>query len=125
MAKLSARNRYELARVEKETLPLDSKPCYTCRGDHSEGCTTCEGKGILPESCNWRRITRTLMSDGKILEKLDVRFRPFASWDPPTGRPHSYGWKVFGKAKARLTAERFVEVYAKAGFTQVKTRVPQ
>jgi hypothetical protein len=27
-------------------------------------------------SVTWRRLTRSYMSDGKILEKLDVTFRP-------------------------------------------------
>ena len=54
--------------------------------------------------CDWRRTTRKLMSDGAVLEKLDVRFRD-------DGRKHSYGWKVRGKLKAGLTAADYARIY--------------
>ena len=134
MAKLSARNRYELARVEKETLPPETQTCYSCKGNYTlTVCAICEGKGVRPTLCNWERKTLALMSDGKILEKRDVRFRPStwqytykraeASIRTPEGRKHSYGWTVKGKAKEGLTAERFVEVYKALGYVQVATRV--
>lgn len=46
-----------------------------------------------------RRTTTAIMEDGAILRKEDVRFRPSASWDPPSGRAHCYGWKLHGKVK--------------------------
>jgi hypothetical protein len=52
------------------------------------------------------------MSDGKVLSKLDVRFRSDA-------RKHTYGWTVRGKAKAGLTPARFVEIYESQGFRRV------
>lgn len=85
MAKLSARGRTELARVsiEKET----------------------------PDSAlvSWEKTTVTLMSDGSIMEKRDVKFRS-------DNRRHSYGWSVLGKAKAGLTPRQFADIYAKRGF---------
>ena len=87
MAKLSARGRKELVRVEKEESTPDG------------------------ELTVWSRTTLALMSDLKVLKKLDVRFKS-------DDRPYSYGWKVYGKAKADLTADRFVEVFAKKGFVR-------
>ena len=51
---------------------------------------------------NWKRITRTYHSDGKVLLKHDVRFIPspnsFGGSDF-----HSYGWKVHGQAKKGIS----------------------
>jgi len=133
MAKLSARGRKELARVVREKVQPDLEKCSTCQGSGQYTssdpkmagmfpelpvgvCFSCKGAGQKPPSTVWERTTKTLMSDGKILEKWDVRFRPHMSYDPPEGNFHSYGWKVYGKAKAGLTAERFIEVYVKAGY---------
>jgi hypothetical protein len=90
MAKLSARGRRELARVSREKL--------------------------TPESAlvSWEKTTVALMSDGSVLEKSDVRFKP-DQYDPG-GRRHSYGWTVKGKVKAGLTPRQFVEIYEKRGF---------
>ena len=59
--------------------------------------------------CNWERKTRSYMSDGKILEKWDVRFRP-DSLDTANGRPngrlHSYGWKITAKLKTGFAMEQ-------------------
>ena len=63
-----------------------------------------------PSLTTWERKTRRLMSDGTILEKLDVIFRPSA-WERD-GQRHSYGWKVHGKLKSGLTAEDFARVYS-------------
>lgn len=69
MAKLSAHG-IELLRISKE---------------QNEG----------PESsCSWSRTTLAYMSDGVVMQKYDVRFKPTASWDPPEGRRHSYGWTL-------------------------------
>jgi hypothetical protein len=66
--------------------------------------------GTSPALTTWERTTRRLMSDGKILEKRDVRFQP--DWLDTDGRRHSYGWKVHGTIKAGVTTERFVEIYS-------------
>jgi hypothetical protein len=62
----------------------------------------------------WERSTRRLMSDGSILEKRDVRFRPTpnCAWEDPQGRLYSYGWKLRGKLKAGLTAQDFARIYS-------------
>lgn len=43
-------------------------------------------------STTWERLTRAYMTDGKILEKRDVRFKP--SSVSPRGESYSYGWKL-------------------------------
>jgi hypothetical protein len=40
------------------------------------------------------RETVAYMSDGAIMRKVDVVFKP-GPFDPPAGRKHSYGWKLF------------------------------
>jgi len=66
-----------------------------------------------PSLTVWERTTRRLMSDGKILEKRDVRFRPnpLCTWEDPRGEKHSYGWKIHGTLKAGLTAADFTRIY--------------
>lgn len=55
-----------------------------------------------PESSTtWERKTRAYMSDGTILQKFDVRFKPMGY--QTVGEVHSYGWKVFGKLKPEIT----------------------
>ena len=51
-------------------------------------------------SVTWRRTTRSYHANGVILEKHDTRFRPTASFDPPEGRFHSWGWKKIVKAQS-------------------------
>ena len=70
-AKLSARGRQELARLEKE----DNK-------DDGE--------------VDWRRKTLAFMSDGRILQKYDVRF---TATQYSKARKHSYGWTEYLKLK--------------------------
>ena len=57
----------------------------------------------------WERETRVYMSDGVILTKIDVRFRPDVI--DPQGSYHSYGWKKFGRLKDELRADmsKYVE----------------
>lgn len=71
MAKLSARGRRELVRMEKED-----------NGDD--------------EFCDWRRKTISFMTDGRILQKYDVRFK---ATEYSKARKHSYGWKEYLKLK--------------------------
>lgn len=94
MAKLSARGRKEIARVSRESIVSDSV------------------------FVTWRRVTRALMSDNTILEKLDVRFAP--TQYHPDGELHSYGWKVAGKLKADIDPAKLLEKYIAAGYKHVK-----
>jgi hypothetical protein len=91
MAKLSARGRKELLRIERE------RDVPAIRQDGTESLTT------------WERTTRVVMSDGKVLEKFDVRFKPDNY--RPNGEFYSYGWKVAGKAKPGKTAADVVAAY--------------
>ena len=94
MAKLSARGRRELLRVERERSTPDG------------------------ELTIWERTTLAVMSDGGVLSKLDVRFRPDAY--EPGGRLHSYGWKRKGKLAAGKTVETFRQAYERAGWRIVE-----
>ena len=98
MAKLNARGRTCLAEVSRE---------YTeeqLQRQHDKFWN--DGK---PSLTFWERCTKRLMSDGKVLEKRDVRFRP--DWMDKAGRRHSYGWKVAAKLKAGKTTADFLAVY--------------
>lgn len=94
MAKLKARNRTEIVRMERE----DNAP--------------------KSEIIIWEKVTVAMMSDGKMLEKRDVRF-PAGPYDNGKDRKHTYGWKVKGKLKADMTREKFIEIFSKRGY-QVK-----
>jgi len=82
MAKLSA-NGIELLRIEAETEITDPERAVT-----------------------WARATRTYHSNGKILQKLDVRFKP-TSFEPK-GEYYSYGWKLYGKLKKGIDPKAHV-----------------
>lgn len=102
MAKLTARGRsvvYAITREYSEAqLQAHHDKLYP------------EGDPLRGQSlCIWERKSKRLMSDGKILEKLDVRFRP-DQFDPK-GRYHSYGWKVSGTLKAGVDPARWLEIY--------------
>ena len=93
MAKLSAYRQREVLRVERER---------ETPGD---------------DLCSWERRTLAVMHNGRVLEKLDVRFRPDAF--EPAGRFHSYGWKVKGKLAAGKTPKTFRTAYERAGWRVV------
>ena len=107
MAKLSARGRKQVAEAVREytakqlqarhdAIETSYKPDYVAGSD--------------PSLTTWERVTRRLMSDGKILEKRDCLFRP-GPYDPPSGRRHTYPWKVRGQLKSGLTPADFVRIY--------------
>lgn len=99
MAKLSSRGRTCVAEATRE---------YTSeqlQAHHDR--TWNDGKPSLTE---WERRTKRLMTDGTVLEKHDVLFRP-GPFDYPGSRRHSYGWKVAAKLKAGKTAADFVAIY--------------
>lgn len=86
MAKLSAYGRTQVASAVKES-------------------------DLTPEdeySAVWRKHERRLMSDGKVLEKITVKWRD--------GRRHDWGWKQSGALKATATAESWAKFHRKAGY---------
>ena len=65
-----------------------------------------------PESSTtWRRVTRAYMNDGKVMEKIDVRFKPDTY--RPNGERYSYGWKLYATRKKGSTIENYREYVAK------------
>jgi hypothetical protein len=101
MAKLSARGR---------TVQVEAVREYSAAQLQAQHDRIYPGKVGETPLTQWERKTRRLMSDGTILEKLDVKFQP--DWLDKTGRRHSYGWKVHGKLKAGITAADFARVYS-------------
>jgi len=97
MAKLSARGRTELVRLEREREVPSDEDRLTC----------------------WEKISVVLMSDCTILQRLDVRFLPDSL--SPEGRFHSYGWKVIAKAR-EPDIEKFTANYVNKGFKLSKKR---
>ncbi len=92
MAKLSAHGK-ELLRIELEKETPD--------GD----LTT------------WSRTTRAYMSDGKVLAKSDVRFKP--DQFRPKGEFYSYGWKLIAKQK-KTTSDADYLAYVRKLETSVR-----
>lgn len=122
MAKLSARGRTCIVEVTREYTAeqLQTATDRRVARDYPDGTWTHSGTNgpePIPDSIRlsltvWERKTRRLMSDGKILEKLDVRFRPDGcTWDDARGRLHSYGWKVHGTLKPGITSAEFTRIY--------------
>lgn len=135
MTKLSARGHHVIVRFSKELEKPATIKCGHCEGGKhlrdlivrdkvyyktGDVCTLCNGKGEVLPLTKWEKKTIALMSNGKVLEKLDVIFHP--NFFDLLGRKHSYGWKVKGKIKAGLTVEDFVAIYEKSGFTKEKSR---
>ena len=100
MAKLSARGRTCQAEVVRE-YTLDE--LQSAHDRYQASYTPDYVAGADPSLCVWERKTKRLMSDGTVLVKLDVRFRPSQYDHDPRGRKHSYGWKVEGTLKAGKT----------------------
>ena len=62
-------------------------------------------------SITWERVTRAYMIDGKVMQKIDVRFK--ADSYHPSGERYSYGWKLYGQRKAGTTIESYRAYVAK------------
>lgn len=111
MAKLSARNRTTVVEASREySLEMLQRAHDRYQASYVPDYVA----GADPSLTVWERVTRRLMSDGSILEKRDVRFRPTpnCSWEDPQGRRYSYGWKLRGKIKAGLTPADFARIYS-------------
>ena len=118
MAKLSARGRtmvYEVSRDVFEDRLQRQTDLYNAETYPDGMWTNLNGeREPIPDTIRrsltiWERTTRRLMSDGTVLERRDVRFRP-DHYDPQ-GRHHSYGWKVKGQLKAGVTPEDWRAIY--------------
>ena len=57
-----------------------------------------EDKNPVSDSIIYEKITVAMMSDGKLLTKRDVIFKP-TMYGNPSGDKHTWGWKVKGKLK--------------------------
>jgi len=69
---------------------------------------------VQSDSIDWERVSIAIMSDRNILKKRDVRFLPDTY--NPTGRRHTWGWKVAGKLKEGADMVRVQEWYEAKGF---------
>ncbi len=98
MAKLKARGRIELFRVEKEGDVVPKNP-----GD------------VI-----WRKDSRALMSDGNILERSSAKWPD--KYEPSGVRRHDWAWKVRGKLKAGWTPQKLLDLYLGKGFV-LKSKV--
>lgn len=87
MAKLTARDRKEVLRMERVSNKED-------------------------EMTVWNRHTYALMSDGTLLQKRDLKFKPNAFESKP--RFHSQGWKRVGKPNK--TVGQVCEELTKRGY---------
>lgn len=94
MAKLYARNRTELLRMEKDGKIHDD----------------------FRDRAEWSRHEIAFMSDGNTLTKYTVKYFPSA-YDPK-GRVHSFGWKK--KGKYTLSIEETKKRYIESGWKEVK-----
>src|ERR1700694_2560670 len=62
-------------------------------------------------STDWQRTTRAYMSDGKVMQKIDVHFRPTAY--QAKGERYSYGWKLYATHKKGTTIEQYRDYVSK------------
>lgn len=108
MAKLSARGRTTIAEASREYSADD---CQRAHDRFERRYKPDYADGSDPSPTTWERVTRRLRSDGSILEKRDVIFRP-GPYDPRDGRRYSYSWKLTGKLKAGLTPDDFTQIYS-------------
>jgi predicted RNA-binding Zn-ribbon protein involved in translation (DUF1610 family) len=111
MAKLSARGRTCRVEVSRE---YDAATLQKAHDRYERSYKADYVDGSDPALTVWERVTKRLMSDGKVLEKRDVRFRPSpaCTWEDPNGRRYSYGWKVAATLKAGKTPADYIAIYS-------------
>lgn len=95
MARLSARDRKEIWRVERES-------------DTPTSDLTVSEKDTL-----------ALMTDRRVLRKRTVRFKPDSFY--PEGRLHNYGWKEYKRLKETADPVKILEHFVKSGYRVVGT----
>lgn len=110
MARVHARGRQTLVEVTREIT------AEQLQAQHERQYAGDERYGKLSIT-KWERITRRLMSDRTILEKIDMQFQP--DWLEPNGRKHYGTWKVRGKLKSQLEPADFAHTYNVSGLWTV------
>ncbi len=95
MAKLKARGREEIFRVEK-TMPGTSS-------------------GVAEV-----RHYRALTSDGSVLERMVIYYTPEEVARSYGRKSHGYGWKIRGRAKAGKSLEELLKIYLDGGWQLVE-----
>lgn len=115
MAKLNARGRYPLAEITREFTAEQLQARAEARG-----FLQMDGRALT----KWERVTQRLMSDGTVLEKIDVQFQPDTQPWPgeENGRKHSYGWKVKGKIRRGKSASSWLATMT--GLTATGKQMP-
>ena len=96
MAKLKARGRTEIWKVGKEN---DSP---------------------VSDLIVWERTELALMSDGRILKREVVKFKP-GPYDKGVPQKHDYGWKEYRRLKAEGSPSRLLEKLQTEGFSLMGT----
>jgi hypothetical protein len=94
VAKLKARGREEIFRVERVRPPAPGNV-----------------QGIAEV-----HDYRTLMSDGNVLERMVLHYTPEEAARNYGKKSHDYGWKVRGRAKSGLTLEQLLKLYLDKGW---------
>jgi hypothetical protein len=96
MAKLKARGRIEIWKVARENPSPKS------------------------DLIVWEKTELTLMSDGRILKRETVRFKP-GPYDGGKARLHDYGWKLYMRMKAEGSPSKLLEKLQLQGYTLIGT----
>src|SRR5262249_17133713 len=96
MAKLTARGRHEIWKISKE----DPSP--------------------KSDLVTWEKTELTLMSDGSLLRRRVVKFKP-GPYDQGKPRHHDYGWKEWKKVKAGGRPQRLLDNLKAEGYSVLST----
>jgi hypothetical protein len=94
VAKLKARGREEIFRVERSRPPSPGNV-----------------QGIAEV-----RDYRVLASDGNVLERMVLHYTPEEAARNYGKKSHDYGWKVRGRARSGLTLEQLLKLYLDKGW---------
>jgi hypothetical protein len=94
VAKLKARGREEIFRVERVRPPAPGNI-----------------QGIAEV-----RDYRVLASDGNVLERMVLHYTPEEAAKNYGKKSHDYGWKVRGRARSGLTLEQLLKLYLDKGW---------
>jgi hypothetical protein len=105
MAKLKARGRTELFRVERERTFTPEQVAANKAAGRSETL--------------WERSVKTLMSDGTVMEKRSAKWPD--EYGPGGVRKYDWEWKITGKLKAGGDPKNLLDQYVAKGYRVVST----